>query len=101
MDFLFNYLKTTYVKDGIVPILLLLLRVLDPSCQIVDQDKLQEGGVNEEHADTVPEVHGCQAGHHRELRAESEQGSHVVRSISEVRSKTNIKKVVTFFSLKF
>ena len=79
MDFLFKLLKTTYVKDGIVPILLLLLRVLDPSCQIVDQDKLQEGGVNEEHADTVPEVHGCQAGHHRELRAKSERCLMVVK----------------------
>ena len=77
--FVFLFETFPYVKDGIVPILLLLLRVLDPSCQIVDQDKLQEGGVNEEHADTVPEVHGCQAGHHRKLRAKSERCLMVVK----------------------
>ena len=53
--------------------MLLLLWILDPSCQIVYQDEFQKGGINEEHADTVPEVHGCQAGDHRELRAESEE----------------------------
>ena len=63
----------TYIKDGIVPILLLLLWILDPSCQIVYQDKFQKGGINKEHADTVPEIHSSQVGHHRELRAESKE----------------------------
>ena len=53
--------------------MLLLFWILDPSCQIVYQDKLQKGGINEEHANTVPEVHGCQARDHRKLRAESEE----------------------------
>ena len=55
--------------------MLLLLWILDPSCQIVYKDKFQKGGINEEHADTIPEVHGCQAGDHRELGAESEMCS--------------------------
>ena len=48
----------------------MLLRVLDPAGEVVDEDELNEGGVDEEHADPVPEVHGSQIGYHGELGAE-------------------------------
>ena len=55
----------SYVQYCIIFFLLLLLGVLDPPCQIIDQDKFYEGGEDEKHADTIPEVHRCQVGHHR------------------------------------
>ena len=48
----------------------MLLRVLDPAGEVVDEDELYEGGVDEEHADPVPEVHGGQVGDHWQLGAE-------------------------------
>ena len=48
----------------------MLLRVLDPAGEVVDEDELDEGGVDEEHADPVPEVHGGQVGDHGQLGAE-------------------------------
>ena len=50
----------THIKNSIFFLFLLLLRVLNPPGQIVDKDELDEGGVDEEHADPVPQVHGCQ-----------------------------------------
>ena len=38
--------------------------------QVVDCNELKEGGVDEEHADPVPEVHGGQVGDHGQLGAE-------------------------------
>lgn len=37
-----------------------LVRV--PPVQVVDDDELQHGGIDEEHAHTVPQVHGSQVG---------------------------------------
>ena len=48
----------------------MLLWVLDPAGKVVDEDELDEGGVDEEHADPVPEVHGGQVGDHGQLGAE-------------------------------
>ena len=62
----------THIKNCILLLLLLLLRVLDPPGQVVDHDELDEGGVDEEHADAVPEVHGRQIGDYWELGTESE-----------------------------
>ena len=63
-------LHSTYIQYCILLLLLLLLRVLDPPRQVVHEDELDEGGVDEEHADPVPEVHGGQVGDHGELGAE-------------------------------
>ena len=63
-------LHSTYIQYCILLLLLLLLRVLDPPRQVIDEDELDEGGVDEEHADPVPEVHGSQVGDHGELGAE-------------------------------
>ena len=63
----------THIKNCILLLLLLLLRVLDPPGQVVDHDELDEGGVDEEHADTVPHVHGCQVGDNWQLRPEPEK----------------------------
>ena len=51
--------------------MLLLLRVLDPPGQVIDQDELDEGGVDEEHADPVPQVHGGQVRNNRQLGTKS------------------------------
>ena len=57
----------TYIQYRIFFLLLLLLRVLYPAGQIVDKDELYEGGVDEEHADPIPHVHGCQVGDNGKL----------------------------------
>ena len=56
----------------------MLLWVLDPAGEVVDEDELNEGGVDEEHADPVPEVHGGQVGHHGQVGAESVGGGEEV-----------------------
>ena len=55
--------RYTYIKYGIVPLSLLYLRILNPPGQVVDHHKLQEGGVDEAHADCIPEVHGSKIGY--------------------------------------
>ena len=62
---------TTYIKDCIVPLSLLNFGILDPSRQVVDDHELQEGGVDEAHADGVPEIHGREVGDYREVGAET------------------------------
>ena len=61
----------TYIQYSIVPLPLLNIRVLHPASEIVDHHELQEAGVDEAHADRVPQVHGCEVGHNRQVRAES------------------------------
>ena len=64
-------LCTTYIKDCIVPFSFLNFWILDPSRQVVDHHEFQERGVDEAHADGVPEVHGREVGDNREVRAET------------------------------
>ena len=47
--------------------------------QIVYCDELEEGGVDEEHADKVPHVHGGQVGDDRQLGAELVAGREEVQ----------------------
>ena len=62
----------SYVQDSVFSFLLLLLGVLHPPGEVVHKDELNEGGIDEEHADPFPHDHGCQIGDHREVGAESE-----------------------------
>ena len=50
----------TYIENSIVSFPFLDVRVLNPPCKIINDNKLQEGCVDEAHADGVPQVHGCQ-----------------------------------------
>ena len=61
----------THIKNSIFFLFLLLLGVLDPPGQVVDQDELDEGGVDEEHADPVPQIHGGQVRNNRQLGTKS------------------------------
>ena len=69
----------TYIKDGIVSLSLLNFWILNPSGQIVDHHELQEGGVDEAHADGVPEIHGREVGDYREVGAETIGGGEEVQ----------------------
>ena len=63
----------THIKYSILLLFLLLLGVLDPPGQVIDQDELDEGGVDEEHADPVPQIHGGKVRNNRQLGTKSER----------------------------
>ena len=72
-------LCTTYIKDCIVPFSFLNFWILDPSRQVVDHHEFQERGVDEAHADGVPEVHGREVGDYREVGAEPIRGGEEIQ----------------------
>ena len=61
----------TYIKNSVVSFSLLNIWVLDPPGQIVDHHELQEGGVDEAHAHSVPQVHCSQIGNNRKVGAKA------------------------------